>query len=90
MRSGLFLVVSSQALLLINCQTLGDKLTPLVKLTRLFMSDLVRPRTFEVGYRVSRKNDVRGRRGLSLNVVGKTFSTVAESPARVHGPVILL
>lgn len=60
MRSGLFLVVSSQALLLINCQTLGDKLTPLVKLTRLFMSDLVRPRTFEVGYRVSRKNDVRG------------------------------
>lgn len=58
MKLGLFLVLSSQVLPMIDCQTLGAKLGPLLKLTRPFMSDVIRPRTFEVGYQISRKNNV--------------------------------
>lgn len=52
-------VIFSDALLLIHGQSsLDDHFSPFVRLTRLIMSNLVKPRSFEAGYRQSAKIDV--------------------------------
>lgn len=53
----------------VNSQTSSflNNLTPLLKITRLFMSELVRPQTFNAGYQASKKINVsmRGRKLLT-------------------------
>lgn len=45
---------------MVNCQMQFDyKFGPLVKLTGLFMSDVIKPRSFNVGYQINLKNDAR-------------------------------
>lgn len=59
MRIGIVLAFLANVFV-IKCQTLlDDKLTPFVKLTRLILSDFVKPRTFDVGYQINLKNNVR-------------------------------
>jgi hypothetical protein len=46
-------------LTVVNCQThLDYKFGPLVKVTRLLASELISPKTFDVGYRVNARNGV--------------------------------
>lgn len=59
MKSTTFLTITCNLILLSCSQTpLDNKFKPLVKLTRLFLSDFVKPRTFDVGYQISLKNNV--------------------------------
>lgn len=60
MRLEIVFALVANALVVIDCQSLlDDKLTPFVKLARLILSDFVRPRTFNVGYQIGLRNNVR-------------------------------
>lgn len=88
MKLGILLLIFGFVELLINCQTLiDDKFSPFLKLTRLFMSNKVKPRSFEVGYRINLKNNV------SVEVVNfkdvSHFKKFAESP-RLSESIFLL
>lgn len=59
MRIGIVLAFAANVVV-INCQSaVDDKLTPFIQLTRLILSDLIKPRTFEAGYQISLRNNVR-------------------------------
>ena len=55
----IFITTACKIFTVVNAQTFLDfKFGPLVKLTRLFISDIIRPTTFDAGYRESLKNNV--------------------------------
>lgn len=88
MKLGILLLIFGFVELLINCQTLiDDKFSPFLKLTRLFMSNMVKPRSFEVGYRINLKNNVSGEVVNFKDV--SHFMKFAESP-RLSESIFLL
>lgn len=66
----IFITTACKILTVVNSQTFLDfKYGPLVKLTRLFISDIIRPKPFDVGYRESLKNNVSIKRIKSFQTV---------------------
>lgn len=58
MKLEIILVALNHALF-VNCQkSFDDKFSPFLKIARLFLSDFVKPRSFDVGYQISQMNNV--------------------------------